>query len=242
MRFNGRDIKDIHKGIVLEKEIPPGMPGRSIETARGWNGETFSGAVMERGVYTVRVSLFCRTAEEGWRLRALLAEWATSSGNATAELEPTHWPGMAYDAIVSDISEPDFFKGTASVTVTFALPRPVAHEVTVSRAEGSGSARMLVGGSMPCRPTIRQTLSADREGLVYVLDGKPFLTLTGDFSAGQVVEADTARASLTIDGVHAESRVSLKGTVWRPGFAKGAHTVTSSDAGRLEVRWNNEWA
>ena len=39
-----------------------------------------------------------------------------------------------------------------------------------------------------------------------------------------------------------EERVSVTGTVWRPGFTPGVHTLGSSDGGTLEARWHSEWA
>ena len=242
MRFNGVDIRDVHRAVSVEKEIPPGMPEMTIETAQGWDGETFVGRTMGRGSYVVRVNIACREREEAWRVRALLVAWAMSSGNATAELEPTYWPGVAYDAVAGSISDPEFVRGFGKVTVTFILPRPVAHDVAESRVSGNGSVSMLVCGSMPCRPVIRQVLAVESSELVLTLDGKAFFTVSGSFNAGQVVEIDTGRAALIVDGAHAEERVSVTDTVWRPGFVPGLHTLSSSDTGTLEARWRNEWA
>lgn len=241
MRFNGVDIHDVHRAVSVEKEIPPGMPTRTVETFSGWDGETLAGVTISRGTYTVRANIACRRPEDGWRVRALLAAWAMSSGNSTAELEPSHWPGMAYDAVAEKISAPEFFKGFARVEISFALPRPVAHETIISIASGNGTASMLVGGSLPCMPILRQTIAGSANGIVWSLDGVAFFTVNGAFGAGQVVEADLAKAFLTVDGAHAESRINLTATNWRPGFAPGPHTLTSSNAGTLEARWQNEW-
>ena len=241
MRFNGVDIREVHRGVSVEKEIPPGMPTRTVETYSGWDGETLAGVTMSRGTYTVRANIAYRRPEDGWQVRALLAAWAMSSGNSTAELEPSHWPGMAYDAVAEKISAPEFFKGFARVEISFALPRPVAHETALSIASGNGSTSMLVGGSLPCRPILRQTIADSASGIVWSLDGVAFFTVNGAFGAGQVVEADLAKAFLTVDGAHAESRINLTATNWRPGFAPGPHTLTSSNAGTLEARWQNEW-
>ena len=241
MRFNGVDIRDVHRAVSVEKEIPPGMPTRTVETYSGWDGETLAGVTMSRGTYTVRANIACRRPEDGWQVRALLAAWAMSSGNSTAELEPSYWPGMAYDAVAEKISAPEFFKGFARVEISFALPRPVAHETALSIASGNGSASLLVGGSLPCRPILRQTVMGSANGLAWSLDGVAFFTVNGVFGAGQVVEADLAKAFLTVDGAHAESRINLTATNWRPGFAPGPHTLTSSNAGTLEARWQNEW-
>ena len=59
MRFNGVDIRDVHRAVSVEKEIPPGMPEMTIETAQGWDGETFVGRTMGRGSYVVRVNIAC---------------------------------------------------------------------------------------------------------------------------------------------------------------------------------------
>ena len=193
MRFNGIDIRDVHRGISVEKEIPPGMPTRTVETFSGWDGETLAGVTMSRGTYTVRANIACRRPEDGWRVRALLAAWAMSSGNGTAELEPSYWPGMAYDAVAEKISAPEFFKGFARVEISFALPRPIAHETALSIASGSGSASMMVGGSLPCRPILRQTVMGSANGLAWSMDGSTFFTINGTFNDGQVVEADMAR-------------------------------------------------
>lgn len=242
MRFNGVDIREVHRGVSVEKEIPPGMPTRTVETFSGWDGETLAGVTMSRSTYTVRANIACRRPEDGWQVRALLAAWAMSSGNGTAELEPSYWPGMAYDAVAEKISAPEFFKGFARVEISFALPRPVAHETIISIASGNGTASMLVGGSLPCRPILRQTIADSASGIVWSLDGVAFFTVNGAFGAGQVVEADLAKAFLTVDGAHTESRINLTATNWRPGFAPGPHTLTSSNAGTLEARWQNEWA
>ena len=69
MRFNGIDIRDVHRGISVEKEIPPGMPTRTVETFSGWDGETLAGVTMSRGTYTVRANIACRRPEDGWRVR-----------------------------------------------------------------------------------------------------------------------------------------------------------------------------
>ena len=59
MRFNGVDIRDVHRAVSVEKEIPPGMQEMTIETAQGWDGETFVGRTMGRGSYVVRVGSSC---------------------------------------------------------------------------------------------------------------------------------------------------------------------------------------
>ena len=242
MRFCGEELAQVHPAIRIAKEIPPGMPEREIETIAGSEGETAAGYTVRRGEYTVRVGIACRTRLEAWRVRALLAAWATASGQGTGELEPTHWPGVAYDAIAQEITPPEFKFGFATVEVVFCLPRPAAHARAPSPATGSGALARGLGGSAACRPVMAQTLAAAQAGgLTWTMDGAPLLRLTGSLSAGQTVEADFGAGSLTVDGAHAEARIDMTATHFFPGFTPGRHEVASTDAGAMRAQWRCEW-
>lgn len=241
MRFNGVDVRDIHPRISISKEIPPGCPERTVETVQGWDGETFAAVRTEQGEYVARINIACRTRDDAWEARSRLARWAASSGDGVGELEPTHWPGKAYEAVLGSISAPEFTFGFATVDVTFVLPRPYAHDTYISRASGTGGAEMAVSGDGVCRPTIRQTIAAEVEGLTWKLDGKAFLTLVGTITAEAVVEMDTKAGSLTVNGSHAESLIDYTASLWRSGFTPGVHKITSTDRGQMEASWRNEW-
>ena len=175
-------------------------------------------------------------------MRELLAAWAGSArGTATAELVPTHRPSRCYDARLKSISDPEFVRGFGKVEVRFLLPRPLARDRAKSLSSGAGSLRARIGGSYVCRPILRQTMTANRDGLVWTMDGVPILTLKGALNAGQTVIMDTATESLTIDGAHAEARINVSGTLWRPGYWPGLHEIASTDGGEMEMRWHNEW-
>lgn len=240
MRFEGKSIYDVHKAISVEKEIPPGMPARDINTVSGWDGETLTGISYKRAEYTVRVNIAAKSADEAWQVRQLLAEWATESGDKTGMLEPTHWPGKAYDAIAGSISDPEFKRGFATVTVTFVLPRPIAYSVRFSRAQGQGEVSMQISGNAGCRPIISKNVTTAQTGAAFLLDGVPFLRLTGSFSANDAIEIDTGSGSVTVNGQHAESRLDYTDINWRPGFNRGTHKITSV-GGTLDVRWRDEW-
>lgn len=241
MRYNGVDITTIHRAISIAKEIPPGMPDRENDMIQGRGGEWLAGVRMQNSQYVVRVNVAARTREEAWEARAQLAAWAMSSGENTAMLEPTLWPGKAYDAIVSAIEPPEFKPRFAVIKVTFDIPRAVAYNVIESRSSGVGSISMVIDGTAYARPVIRQTLEKAASVLTWELDGNTFLTLRGTISAGSVVEADLRNGSVTIDGVHREDTVDYTETEWQPGFLPGRHAVTSSDSGEMEARWHNEW-
>lgn len=241
MRFNGVELRSVHRALSIEKEIPPGTASRKTETIEGADGETVTEERLTQGEYIVKVNIVGRTREEGWAVRELLAEWASVRGLGNAELIPTHRQGRCYEARLKSISDPEFVHGGAKVEVRFLVPRPVCRDVDETRASGAGEISTRIRGSYACRPVLSQTLSAAQDGLVWSLDGIPILTITGSLSAGQVVRMDTKNESLTIDGEHAESRINVQGTQWRPGWWPGSHKITSTDGGTLEMRWHNEW-
>lgn len=241
MRYNGVDITTVHRALSIAKEIPPGMPERENDMIQGRGGEWLAGVRMQSSQYVVRVNVAARTREEAWDARAQLAAWAMSSGESTAMLEPTLWPGKAYDAIVNAIEPPEFKPRFAVIKVTFDVPRPVAYDVIESRSSGAGNMSMVIGGTAYARPVITQTLNSAASVLTWTLDGKTFMTLRGSFAAGSVVEADLKNGSVTIDGVHKEATVDYTGTDWQPGFTPGRHTVQSSDSGVMDARWHGEW-
>ena len=241
MRYNGIDIRSVHPALSVNKEIPPGMAKREVVTVRGNSGETLAGYQEERDTYTVRVNIAGKTREEAWRVRALLAAWAASSGENTAPLEPTHWRGKVYDAILESISPPEFVRGFATVDVVFTLPHPYANDANTSSAKGAGEVSFDVGGTARAMPTIRQTMAADADGLTWLLDGEAFMRLDGAIAAGAEVEADFMEGGVTINGAHAESMIDYTRSTWQPQFTPGRHKLASSDAGEIKARWRNEW-
>lgn len=242
MRFNGKDIRDVHRALSVNKEIPPGTARRTIDYAEGRRGATVAGVRYEADEYKARINICCWNADDAWDVRALLAGWAAASGEETAELEPTHWRGKCYDAILFSISAPEFTRGFATIDVIFSVPYPFARDIILSRAAGTGSVTTHIGGTHECRPVIRQTIREAREGVMITMDGTPVMTIKGALEAGQVVEMDVMRESLTIDGENAAERIDTDpGAMRWTGFTPGRHTFVSEDSGSLELEWYNEW-
>lgn len=240
MKFNGVDPCSLHRAISIEKEIPPGTAAARLETLNGNGGPVISDERMEPGEYLVRVNIFGGTQKTGWEVRELLAGWAFTKGLETAELIPTHAPDKCYDAKLKSISEPEFVHGGAKVEVRFLLPRPVMRETSLWASSGI-SIKTEIKGTYECRPMIRQTLNEAQNGLVWKKDNVPFLTLTGQFGDGDIVIMDTAKESLTINGKHAENRIDITGTKWRPGWWPGGTVITSDAYGTMRMEWHNEW-
>lgn len=241
MRFNGKDLRDVHRALSIEREIPPGTARRKNNTIRTGSGEIYTGYDMEAGTYRVRINIFARDKYEAGDVRALLAAWAGAGGQGTAKLEPTNRPGKYYEAALESISDPEFVRGKCVVEVVFTLPRPTERDMTHSTAAGEAGCTARIRGSAEARPIIRQTIKNNRNTLVWSMDGKRILSIWGEIAAGSIVEMDTGMESLTIDGVHRESMINFSGTEWRPGYTPGEHVFTSSDGGAMEARWQNEW-
>lgn len=242
MRFNGIDIKSVHHAISIKKEIPPGMPARDLRTIARERGELLTGVETKQDEYLLQVNVAGKNKLMAWEVRKLLAAWATSSGNQTARLEPTHWPGVAYDAIAKSIEPPKFTFGFGVIEVAFALPEPVAYELIPSIARGSAGAVMDIGGSWKAEPVVTFTAGAAASGLKLQLNGARFLAVKGDIAAGDVIVADVKEGGLTINGKHAEERIIYTDTDWLADFGPGVKKLTSSAAGTVEARWNNRWA
>lgn len=242
MRFNGVDILSLHPTISIAKEIPPGMPERELRTIAGKLGEKLVGVDLAQSEYVVRVNIAAKSRHEAWRVRALLAAWAMSSGEETAPLEPTHWPQVAYNAVVKSIDPPEFVFSHGVVEIVFALPDPVPYEQIPSIAAGDRLAVMEIGGCGEVDPVITYTPDADTDSLWVMLDGFIFLSIKGAIPKGAEVVIDMAEGSLLINGEHAESLIDYTETNWHPGFSPGTHKLSADAKGTIQARWHNKWA
>lgn len=240
MRFNGKDVRDVHGRISVNSEILPGAAAREIDYVEGRAGATAAGVRYKPDEYRARINIASFNRDEAREIRALLAGWAASSGEKTAKLEPSHWRGKAYEAILKSVSPPEFVRGFATVDVIWSVPYPFARDLTTSHASGSGRAVATIGGTHECRPVIRQTVTESAEMLAIEMDGKRVLAVK-DVNAGDVIEMDVEHESLTINGVHAEEKINFSRTDWHAKFNPGRHEILSSDGGLLEVSWRNEW-
>lgn len=240
MRFNGKDLLAVHKAVSICKEIPPGMPRRSITTVETTQGETITNAQMIQEEFTVRVNIAARSCEEAMQAREKLAQWACSSGDSTAALEPTRTPGKAYDAIVKSISKIEQRFGT--VDVVFLLPKPVMHDTAPSSVQSTGNElQIMIGGTAKTQPEIHVTPKTDALNLTITLNGEPLLGITGMVRAGTEMVFTPETGALTIGGAHAESRINYLNTDPDIELAPGRHKYSCSANGLIEARWRNKW-
>lgn len=241
MRYNGVDVLTVHPAISIAKEIPPGIAERELRTFAVRDGERLVGTNVQPDEYKAKINIAAKSRAEAWQVRSLLAAWATSAGDSVAQLIPTHWPQVAYDAICTKVEAPEFVFSHGVVEMTFALPCPYAYELTPTTASGTTSLQMVVGGSAPARPAITFTPTADITDFTLALDGAIFLAVKGSVTSGTAVELDTAAWSLLIGGSHAEDRIIYTESGKRPDFGPGAHTLTANRTGTIKARWHNRW-
>lgn len=240
MKFNGQDPETIHHAISVSKEIYPSMPAREIATVETGNGELAAHVSVRQDEATVRINIAGRTYDETMEARLALTEWAASSRNTTAELEPTNMPGKAYDAILKRI--PAIENRFTTVDVVFLLPRPVLHDIAERRAAGDGTEMVFrIGGTASAQPVVAVTLTSAAEGLRMTVDDVMFFAIGGSLGAGQKVEYNMRTGATTIDGVHAENRILYAEIDPDMELLPGKHTLISSAAGSLQVRWHDEW-
>lgn len=244
MMFNGVDPRTLHKGISIAKEIPPGTVTSQLETLSGSTGEIIVGRTVKQAEYIVRVNIAGKYIAQAWEIRSLLAAWACPTDEVTHELIPTHWPTVAYDAILKEISPPEFRFGFATVDVVFAVPRPLAHDVEWSHADdGAVTVAVTFGGTAHARPELWLS-SNGGEGIVVYMDGEELLRVGNDATDRNVMKIFTDTGAVTIDGVHREDLIdytSYDYVTFANLCTPGDHTITCAGVRNAAVRWRNEW-
>lgn len=240
MRYNGKDPCEMHAALSRSSEVVPGMPAMDITTIETSRGELLAHVSIVQDEYTVRINIAGRTYEEAMEARLALAAWAGSSNRQLAELEPTYMPGKAYTAIVKSIGRIE--KRFDTVDVVFLIPRPVLHDTLVRKAKASGKEMTIqTGGTASTQLVITHQLTEAAEGLRLALDEYVFFAMEGSLSAGQTVEVNMHTGAVTVDGVHAKSRILCTETDFDIELLPGKHTLTASAAGSMTARWQNEW-
>lgn len=251
MKFNGVDPRTLHSAISIAKEIPPGTVTSQLETISGSDGETVIGRTIQQSEYIVRINIGAKSREEAWAVRKLLAAWAMPMDQQTRELIPTRWSTVHYDAILKEITPPEFKFGFAVVDVIFSVPRPIAVDNMVTTAignSGSNVCKPLIEGTSYARPTITAYLGGMVIMRLYV-GTKCLFGLSQSLAAGTTVEISTNPPNV---------RYKTSGGDWQDGnalidytctdfhalaeaFTPGEKSVTCAMATQLNVSWRNEW-
>lgn len=249
MKFNGIDPRTLHKGISIAKEIPPGAPASKLETLMGTSGEIVIGRNIQQGEYVVRINIAGKSRQEAWQIRALIAAWARAADDRPRKLIPTQWPEVYYEAILKEISPPEFVHGFAVVEVTFTLPRPVAVSNTRQTwsAEEGDQEPITIGGTTWTRPEIGVYMH-QAEGLSIAIDGKTNLRLSGSYDEGDnlFVYTNPPQVQLMQDGqlMDINDRIDYAATDFEAlcrALSPGEHTVQAVGASVISVTWRDEW-
>lgn len=255
MTFNGVDPCSLHSGISIAKEIPPGTIASTLETLSGASGEIIVGRTVKQAEYTVKINIAGKYRAQAWQIRKLIAAWACAMDVQTHQLVPTHWPTVAYDAVLKEISEPEFTFGFGVIDVVFAIPRPIARELMITNglgASGATSINVTIEGSSYARPTLRITLAENLDtgidGMSVSVDGVQYFGLTGALYAGNVVEITLDVPGVAIDDgedtVAANERIDYTVTDFErfaKAFSPGTHKVSCPEAKLITMRWRCEW-
>lgn len=247
MKYNGIDPKTLHPGISIAKEIPPGAPTSQLENLVGASGEIIAGRTIMQGEYIVRVNIGARTRKEAWEIREKLAAWACAADSTPHLLEPTHWPDRAYDAVLKEITPPEFVFGFAVVDVIFAVPRPIAHAISGKISSGKPDAVVMVKGTSYIRPFISATMNASYRATLRV-DGKSFAAVNYAFMQKSVLQIQTDPPRVTVlignGSVPADSYVDYAVTdfdAMAKALTPGEHVVSCDEASQVDVSWKEEY-
>lgn len=252
MRYNGVDPRQLHPGISIAKEIPPGTVTSQLETLSGSTGEIVVGRTIQQGEYIVRVNIAGKHRGEGWAIHRLLTGWARPTDIVLHELVPTHWQTVAYDATLKEISPPEFVFGFVVIDVVFAVPRPIAHDRVSSKASTNGNAGDLIadiGGTSYARPDIRITAATPAEAVALYVDEQPYFRLVAPVEAGDVI---TLRSNDQVDWYKASDDTTQDASdkvdytitdtqAMREALTPGRHTLRAEPAAAIEAEWRNEW-
>lgn len=252
MKYNGIDPRQLHPGIRIAKEIPPGTVTSQLETLNGSTGEIVVGRTIQQGEYIVRINIAGKNRSDGWAIHRLLTGWAKPTDIELHELVPTHWNTVAFDAALKEISPPEFVFGFVVIDVVFAIPRPIAHDRIHSTANTGGEAKELqltISGTSYARPDIRITVKAAAQAVTLYVDEQPYFRLVAAVEAGDVIALNSndrvdwydASEDRTKDAADKVDYTATDTESLRKALTPGKHTVRVEPASAIEVEWRNEW-
>lgn len=238
MRFNGKDVLAVHYALPsIHKEFPPAHPARNITTIETSAGDMVASVDLTQDEYTLRLNLAAATYDEAMQAREALAAWATTS--QPAELQPTHMPGRAYKAILKQIRWPETRYGT--VDVVFMLPRPVQYSMIEKTASGISPLEVTTGGTASVQPDIVFTAFAASSGVTISVDGKPFYTIKTSLQENNEVTIHPETGEVLVNGFDKGADIDYTQSNPDIELTPGKHTLTASRAGRITVRWHDQW-
>ena len=240
MIYNGVDLRSVHPALSINQEIMPGSAPRNVTTVAGLDGERFVSVSLKQDEYKVVVNIGCHDRQQAREVRELLAAWACSS-DKPAQLIPTYWPQRHYMGVCKEISPPEYKRGFATVTVSFALPSAIAVDNLLSTASGDTSCSIGLTGSAPARPILTLKLRAASAAVSLAVDGQERMRLIGPYAAGDTIKIDYAQRLVQHNGTNALTHIDYQRSRWRGCFPHGRHTIAADVACDMRVEWRDEW-
>lgn len=242
MRFNGMDPHEISPQIFPAKEVIGAIPPRTLRMLDTAGGALYGGIDLGARQIKIVMNIAGRNHDHANELVTLLnGRFCTDE---PAELEPTHWPGKAFTAILESAGDLEWRWGYGTVEYTFSAPRPYAHSVDERHIRFSGSTLITPTGTIPMLPKITHTMSAAASALAISCDSVPFFRVrpaTGGFSAGETITIDFSKRLVTRADVATMSLVDYTASTWHPDIRAACLLSVSDAAGDTEVRWRDEW-
>lgn len=242
MRFNGIDPREISPRIFPAKEVIGAIPPRTLRTLDTAGGALFGGIDLGARQIKIVMNIAGQSHDHANELVMLLnGHFCTGE---PAELEPTHWPGKAFTAILESAGDLEWRWGYGTVEYVFSAPRPFAHSIDEMNVLFSGSALIAPSGTLPILPKITHTMSAAAAALVISHDNTPFFRVrptAGSFSAGETITIDFSNRLVTRVGEAAMNLVDYTASTWHPDIRTACLLSVSDAAGETEVRWRDEW-
>lgn len=243
MRFNGIDPRDISPKCFVAQEVIQAIPPRELRLVNASNGAMLGGVDLKEREIRLTLNFAGASHENANDMAARIA--ALFCTNEPGEYEPTHMPGKAFSAILSEAGDLEWRWGFGTVEYVFVAPRPFLHSTAETVVTTTGTnIRIEPRGTVPARPIFKHTMAAAAAALTFSIDGTAFFKLRNPAGAniaqGAVLVIDFEKRKVTLNNQTMMTYVDYTASDWHPLIIGGTNIVCS-DGGTTETRWHDEW-
>lgn len=242
MRYNGVEARAIHRAIRIGHQAPPGRRREplTIETARKPLLADWKTEAME---IHATISIAARSPREGEEAYLALCNWARGGGGLHP-LEPTWLPGMAYNAALQEVTEPDWRRGFGTAEVVWLVPDPHPYSIVpdMTRVASGTELSLRIGGTAETDIVIEVTPEESQSDFALELDGVAFFGWMGTLAAGSTMKIDMAKGTVLVDGGLPAGVVDYTSTDFDRQLAPGVHRIECGFTAEIKARWHKRWA
>lgn len=237
MLYNDIDPRTVAAGIIsIQSTVDEAMPTKTLRMTQLWRGAGYAGYQYGPRNIKVSVNIGSRTRPKAMTVARRLIGWAEADGPKPLILN--HEPDKYYLAVCADCSPKQLRNTFLVLDFTFTAPDPRAFELEQKRA--ALHTPFDVGGTAWVHPVIRQTLTAQANGLRFTLDGKKYVELVGTIPAGSVVEIDHGAHTVRVNNQLRPGLLNYIDSRWFE-LQPGQHTITGTATGEAEILWQDTW-